>query len=264
MGRHSRRSDDFTYVSSYVKYSLFFFNVVFWLFGGTMVGIGGWSFLEEYSESGLPEVKNVFDVLLQVSIVLMVVGAVVFSISFSGCLGALRENTCLLKFYSFLLLILFLGELVLGTLAFVFPNTLTDWINQGLSQKLVENYRDNANFQNLIDAIQKEFRCCGISDKGYKDWSQNQYFNCSAENPSPERCAVPYSCCRENANSKSQTALNEKIYTRGCVEGLMEFVKGNLYLVAGICLGVALVQLFAMYLSRTLLNQITLQRARWA
>ncbi|XP_076363937.1 tetraspanin 86D isoform X1 [Tachypleus tridentatus] len=244
-----------------------------------MVGIGGWSFLEEYSESGLPEVKNVFDVLLQVSIVLMVVGAVVFSISFSGCLGALRENTCLLKVYSFLLLVLFLGELVLGTLAFVFPNTLTNWINEGLSQKLVENYRDNANFQNLIDAIQKEFRCCGISDKGYKDWSQNQYFNCSTGNPSSERCAVPYSCCRENADSKtelvnlmcgygaqdikSQTVLNEKIYTRGCIEGLMEFVKGNLYLVAGICLGVALVQLFAMYLSRTLLNQITLQRARW-
>lgn len=38
-----------------------------------------------------------------------------------------------------------------------------------------------------------QFKCCGWNN--YTDWSWNLYFNCTFENPSSERCAVPYSCC---------------------------------------------------------------------
>lgn len=38
-----------------------------------------------------------------------------------------------------------------------------------------------------------QFKCCGWNN--YTDWSWNLYFNCTHENPSSERCAVPYSCC---------------------------------------------------------------------
>lgn len=38
-----------------------------------------------------------------------------------------------------------------------------------------------------------QFSCCG--GVSYKDWSQNMYFNCTAANPSRERCSVPFSCC---------------------------------------------------------------------
>lgn len=38
-----------------------------------------------------------------------------------------------------------------------------------------------------------QFKCCGWNN--YTDWSWNLYFNCTQENPSYERCAVPYSCC---------------------------------------------------------------------
>lgn len=38
-----------------------------------------------------------------------------------------------------------------------------------------------------------QFSCCG--GVSYKDWSQNMYFNCTMDNPSRERCSVPFSCC---------------------------------------------------------------------
>lgn len=38
-----------------------------------------------------------------------------------------------------------------------------------------------------------QFKCCGWNN--YRDWSWNLYFNCTQENPSYERCAVPHSCC---------------------------------------------------------------------
>lgn len=65
-----------------------------------MVGIGGWSFLEDYNYKGLPEVNSAFELFVNISIAVMVIGGIVFIISFAGCLGALRENRCLLKFVS--------------------------------------------------------------------------------------------------------------------------------------------------------------------
>ena len=120
--------------------------------------------------------------------------------SFAGCLGALRENLCLLKLYSLMLLLLFIGEIVLATLAFLFPNSLSHYVKDKLSKEPLIKYRDDANLQNIIDYIQEELHCCGISDAGYKDWSQNIYFNCSPTNPSSERCSVPYSCCKNPRN----------------------------------------------------------------
>lgn len=99
-----------------------------------------------------------------------------------------------------MLLILFIGEIILSTVAFVFPNSLSYYLKENLSKDPLQKYRDDANLQNLIDVLQRELKCCGISDVGYKDWSQNMYFNCSQSNPSPEKCAVPYSCCRNSRN----------------------------------------------------------------
>ena len=95
-----------------------------------------------------------------------------------------------------MLLILFVGEVTISSLAFVFPQTVLHFLKDHLSKDMITKYREDSNLQNLIDIIQLQFKCCGISDHGYKDWSMNIYFNCTFINPSSERCAVPFSCCR--------------------------------------------------------------------
>lgn len=45
-----------------------------------------------------------------------------------------------------------------------------------------------------------QFGCCGVGNDGYKDWEMNVYFNSSSDNPSGERGAVPFSCCRTPNN----------------------------------------------------------------
>lgn len=173
-----------------------------------------------------------------------------------------------------MLLFLFIGEVVLSTVAFVFPNAFLQYFKDGLSKDLVMKYRDDANLQNIIDSMQTGLKCCGVSDKGYKDWSQNQYFNCSSSNISSERCGVPYSCCRDNGlinvmcgnsiqNISSVVEVNKFIYTRGCIEAFTEIFERNMNLAASLCLGCALIQLFAMFLARSLQGQIYSQRARW-
>lgn len=72
------------------------------LFGGLLIGIGTYAFLDKWPDftKGLNKVETIYDVILNISLVLILAGAVVFVVSFSGFVGALRENTCLLKFVS--------------------------------------------------------------------------------------------------------------------------------------------------------------------
>ncbi|CAJ0934742.1 unnamed protein product [Ranitomeya imitator] len=87
----------------------------------------------------------------------LVVGGVMFILGFAGCIGALRENTFLLKFFSVFLGIIFFLELTAGVLAFVFK----DWIKDQLYIFINSNikaYRDDIDLQNLIDFTQ-EYVC---------------------------------------------------------------------------------------------------------
>lgn len=89
--------EDFTFISSYVKYSLFFFNLIFWIIGSTLIALGVWSFFEEYEYNHLFKLRNIFDLILHISVALVFSGSIVFIMSLMGCLGALRENLCLIK-----------------------------------------------------------------------------------------------------------------------------------------------------------------------
>ena len=51
-------------------------------------------------------------------------GAITFIIGFTGCVGALRENTALLAAYAIFLAILLLLEMTAGILGFIFK----DWV----------------------------------------------------------------------------------------------------------------------------------------
>lgn len=73
---------------------------MFQLFGGLLIGIGLYAFVDKWQLNGMVRLETVYDVILNVSLVMVIMGGVVFIVSFAGCVGALRENTCLLKFVS--------------------------------------------------------------------------------------------------------------------------------------------------------------------
>lgn len=40
------------------------------------------------------------------------------------------------------------------------------------TDKIIHSYRDDSDLQNFIDFAQQEFKCCGLSNAGYQDWSE--------------------------------------------------------------------------------------------
>ncbi|BES96778.1 positive regulation of Notch signaling pathway [Nesidiocoris tenuis] len=271
-----RAPSNFTYISPCVKYMIFLLNFLFWLLGGLLIGIGTYAFVDKLRGTGVLRVSTVYDVLLDISLVLIISGGVVFIVSFAGCIGALRENTCLLKFYSICLLMFFLLEMAIAILGFVFPHNMQSIIEESFTDKIIHKYRDNDDLRNFIDFAQKEFHCCGLSSEGYMDWAMNEYFNCTS--PSREQCGVPYSCCINATNiagglinimcgygvqKLSVAEASKRVWTSGCIEIVRSYAERNLYTIAGVALVVALCQLFVIYLGKTLEGQIELQKSRW-
>ncbi|XP_016344799.1 tetraspanin-33-like isoform X1 [Sinocyclocheilus anshuiensis] len=253
------KSDEFTFVSPAVKYLLFFFNMIFWVIALILISIGVYSRIVKH-ETALACLT------VDPALLLMIVGILMFFITFCGCVGSLRENICLLQTFCIVLTIIFLLQLVAGVLGFVFSDKARGKVTE-MVDSAIKNYRDDIDLQNLIDYGQKQFNCCGgIS---YLDWSQNMYFNCSKENPSRERCSVPFSCC---LISKEEAVINTMcghgvqqleylaagafINTNGCIDKVVNWVHSNLFLLGGIALGLAIPQSVGILLSQILINQI--------
>ncbi|ERE89483.1 tetraspanin-33-like protein [Cricetulus griseus] len=225
-----------------------------------MVAVGVYARLMKHAEAALACLA------VDPAILLIVVGVLMFLLTFCGCIGSLRENICLLQTFSLCLTIVFLLQLAAGILGFVFSDKARGKVSELINNAIV-HYRDDLDLQNLIDFGQKKFSCCGgIS---YRDWSQNMYFNCSEDNPSRERCSVPYSCCLPTPNQavintmcgQNMQALDyleasKVIYTNGCIDKLVNWIHSNLFLLGGVALGLAIPQLVGILLSQVLVNQI--------
>ncbi|XP_023651308.1 tetraspanin-33 isoform X1 [Paramormyrops kingsleyae] len=257
-----RRQDDenFSFVSPCIKYLLFFFNFIFWVISMVLMSVGVYARIEKHAEAALAYLS------LDPAILLLVVGVLMFFLTFCGCVGSLRENICLLQTFCISLIVVFLLQLATGVLGFIFSNKARAKVT-GMVNDAIVHYRDDLDLQNLIDFGQKEFSCCGAIS--HKDWTQNIYFNCSTLNPSQERCSVPYSCCLV---SKNESIINTKcghgmqdmkesevsifINTSGCIDKLVDWIHSNLFLLGGVVLGLAIPQLVGMLLSQTLINQI--------
>ncbi|XP_058242088.1 tetraspanin-14 [Hemibagrus wyckioides] len=251
-------------VSCCYKYLMFSYNIIFWLAGAAFIAIGFWAWSEKGVLLDLTQVTRLhgFDPVWLV----LLVGMVTFILGFAGCVGALRENICLLRFFSGVIGFIFFLELTAAVLALVFQDPLRKWISEFFIVN-VKGYRDDIDLQNLIDSLQRVNHCCGADSPN--DWNQNAYFNCSRTNPSRERCGVPFSCCISDpadtvVNTQCGYDIRESepakwpsvIYVKGCVAALEEWLPRNINIVAGVFIVISLLQMVGIFLARNLISDI--------
>uniref|UniRef100_A0A2I3TDL1 Tetraspanin-15 n=1 Tax=Pan troglodytes TaxID=9598 RepID=A0A2I3TDL1_PANTR len=171
----------------WLKFSLIIYSTVFWLIGALVLSVG------IYAEVERQKYKTLESAFLAPAIILILLGVVMFMVSFIGVLASLRDNLYLLQAFMYILGICLIMELIGGVVALTFRNQTIDFLNDNI-RRGIENYYDDLDFKNIMDFVQKKFKCCGGED--YRDWSKNQYHDCSA--PGPLACGVPYTCCIRN------------------------------------------------------------------
>lgn len=267
MPRKNRR--DTTEVSCVVKYLMFGFNVLFWLIGMSICAIGLWAWTEKDTFNNISRLTNI---ALDPAMLFILSGGVMFVIGFAGCVGALRENTCLLLFFCICVGLIFFLELVVGILGFVYK----EWVRYQIESQvknMIINYRDDEDLQNLVDWVQKDWlHCCGVDS--HNDWEMNMYFNCTSY--SSEACGVPFSCCRPTPGiflnrlcgyEMRKAAHNfdrpSIIYTEGCIIAGERWFQNNLIPVASVAVGIAVLQILGICFAHNLRSDIKAQRARW-
>ncbi|XP_015756085.1 PREDICTED: tetraspanin-33-like [Acropora digitifera] len=103
-----------------VKYFLFSTNTLLWIISTIFIGVGSWAYDDKRKYSDLDSLA--FDP----SVLIIIVGCLMFVITFCGCVGALRENKILLKVFVGTLTIIFILELVTGFVAFFFVDKETE------------------------------------------------------------------------------------------------------------------------------------------
>ncbi|KAL1122699.1 hypothetical protein AAG570_003026, partial [Ranatra chinensis] len=207
--------------------------VVLQLSGCGLLGVGIWLKTVDDSYSRTLVISPVvhFDYLL------ISVGVLVFVVAFFGCCGSWFQSRCMLITYFSLVIIMFLLEFIVASLAFVYREDLSETIKAELTDGIKEHYKnptDNG-IEEIWDHVHTRFSCCGVNN--YQDWYDIKAW--------PEKKIVPASCCiekyRNNTDCWSE-GNQDYWYTKGCSEEVLMWFVSQLHIVGIIGLVVSFVQ----------------------
>ncbi|TKS73170.1 Tetraspanin-9 [Collichthys lucidus] len=123
------------------------------LCGCGLLGVGIWL---SVSQGSFATFSPSFPSLSAANMVIAI-GAIVMVTGFLGCLGAIKENKCLLLSFFIVLLIILLAELILLILFFVYSDKVSENAKQDLKDGLaLYNSENNIGLRNAWNIIQAE------------------------------------------------------------------------------------------------------------
>ncbi|XP_014480564.1 PREDICTED: CD63 antigen-like isoform X1 [Dinoponera quadriceps] len=221
-----------------VKYLLFLFNLIFAVTGIVFISVGA-VILVAYNGY-----NNFVDSWFFAAPVLMIiVGVIVFLVSFFGCCGAVKENHCMIITFSVLLLLIFALELGAGITGYMMRGEISNMLENRMNSTM-RQYEENRDIRNSWDIMQHDLQCCGMNSPA--DWIQF----------GSEDNTIPESCCKELPAQGKCDANSIHLFEDGCMMRLKAAIESSALILGGVGVGIAIVQLigviFACCLARSI------------
>lgn len=246
------------------------YNVFILIVGCAALGIGIWLLVTDFGARKVTPIVG--NQLYEVTTYLLIAGGgAVALLAFCGCCGTIREDKCVLSFYGTTLSIVLIVLTVACGLAFFFRGELQSRIIERMRDTLADNYgmntrtsTQNRRITDAWDAMQRQLKCCGVIGDVTSEESWNFYSNkakWSGVQKSAQR-RVPDSCCASgnlkqcngeedfpgppryhNSHQEEKRNENPYLYTEGCYDSLIDYLK-TYSLVVGIV--AAIVPLFLL------------------
>ncbi|XP_050300327.1 23 kDa integral membrane protein-like [Anthonomus grandis grandis] len=183
-----------------------------------------------------------YQLVQHVPTIAIVVGSIIFVIAFLGCCGTLKSSTCMLTTYASILLLIFFAQVALGIFGLVTIKDDTDLKKniEASVQTLFSKYGPNNETNKVIDVIQDNLECCGVTGPTF--WiSIGQ--------------SVPKSCFADGALLP---------YTQGCSSALLNFVMSSVRMIAIVALAISLTEIVGAVLALFLANCIRANQRKGA
>lgn len=196
-----------------VKYLLFGFNLLFFIFGLALLGVG------IYVQIELKQYLDFFASPINApAVLLIVVGSITLIVGFFGCCGAVKEHYCMTITFSVLIGLLLIIEIAAGITGYVLRADVNDLVNTGLTQTIGQyNDSEHGGVTKAWDNLQMKLECCGVTNS-------SDYTKAGKE--------VPPSC--------------GSFESTGCLKKLEDTLAANILYVAGVAIGLAVVQLIGI------------------
>ncbi|XP_026329952.1 CD63 antigen-like isoform X2 [Hyposmocoma kahamanoa] len=242
--------------TSFVKYVLFFFNLVVALFGLAVVGVGvavlmNWTLItQELQRQGH---------LAVAPWVFIIVGAIMFVIAFFGCCGAIRESHCMVVTYAIFLLVIIIVQVVLAVLMFTYGETIQQHLVTTVD-KIFDNSRNSPSdserqaAQVVFVNIEQQLECCGKG--GPSDYGRFT-----------QVASLPSSCCVRSGTSTASIAGQCTLIDankEGCRQKVAEIYQTWNKTIAAIAIGVACIEVVGALFALCLANSIRNMDRRYA
>uniref|UniRef100_A0A3Q3KM75 Tetraspanin n=1 Tax=Mastacembelus armatus TaxID=205130 RepID=A0A3Q3KM75_9TELE len=178
-------------------------------------------------------------------IVLIGVGVVIFFIAFFGCCGAWKENYCMVTMFAILLVLVIIVEIAAAIAGYIFRNKLSVVVQDSLTETL-SSYKNNTEFREAMDKIQKDLKCCGVNSSA--DWKSFK----------PDGNSVPDSCCVNVSKDCGAGAMknSSKVYQEGCSVAVEALLKKNILWVIVAALVIAFLQIMGIVFACMLMRGI--------
>ncbi|XP_065843805.1 tetraspanin-9-like [Oscarella lobularis] len=158
------------------KFLIFFFNLIFWIFGLVLIIIGAIA-MDKYGNIFSLDPNQSWTSGLSLVIA---VGCMIFVIAFFGCFGALRQNCPFLYIFALLMSIVFFLTIAGFALFVKFKKQIESRLKSAMIDSM--NSYNETGTKDVWDSMQSKWpKCCGTNN--YTDW-------CRLWGIVPESCCI--------------------------------------------------------------------------
>ncbi|CAB3234636.1 unnamed protein product [Arctia plantaginis] len=194
----------------------------------------------------------------------IVIGIMMLFISLFGCIGALKESTCLVNIFAVILSLVFVLEIAAAIAAYSLRGQVATMLDDKLRVTL-PMYKENEEVETAFDFIQSRLNCCGVDS--YMDWSVVNFSSGIAVS----NITVPNSCCAETHTAViGDIEVDEciKLYANGCLPRVFYLIYQSAGLLGAGAMTIAFIQIIGVVFSFSLASSIRKakterERRRW-
>jgi tetraspanin-3 len=221
-------------------------SLVFWGAAAGLMFMGAWIYKEYHNYNEIADAKYI----LVPATITMACGVFLFLLGMIGCIGAFKEQKCLLALFFSVLLIIFVGLVAGSALAYVYRDEVKDNVRKGVEEGL-QKYGNDTVITHEMDFVQSHLQCCG--NHSAADWIETPWYK-HMEN---KTVIYPTSCCKDGVcmypphGATNYTDAN--LYTDGCYDKLFNQFHSHLGIVSGVGAAFAIIQILGMVCSCVLI-----------